>query len=148
MADILTPKEQVFAHAYTANGGNGKAAALEAGYTEASAAKRGSELIRRSNVKKEIEFTLQARREQFIYDERYIDRKLLDVSEQCLTDGMASNNAALIALGLKALDMMCKRKGYYAPEKVLNINMEDVEELKKGVDEKYRALALLHKKEF
>ena len=46
----LTTKQRLFCELYAANGGNGKQAAIGAGYSEKSAAESASENLRNSNV--------------------------------------------------------------------------------------------------
>ena len=46
----LTEKQARFAHAYIACGGNGRAAAIQAGYSHTSAAKRASDLLKHPEV--------------------------------------------------------------------------------------------------
>lgn len=47
----LNEKQTRFAHAYVACGGNGRAAAIQAGYSPSSAAKRACELLKVSEVR-------------------------------------------------------------------------------------------------
>jgi len=47
----LNEKQNYFAHAYIACGGNGKAAAIQAGYSHTSAAKRACDLLKVSEVR-------------------------------------------------------------------------------------------------
>jgi len=46
----LNEKQNHFAHAYVACGGNGRAAAIQAGYSPSSAAKRACELLKNPDV--------------------------------------------------------------------------------------------------
>ena len=46
----LNEKQTRFAHAYVACGGNGRAAAIQAGYSPSSAAKRACELLKHPDV--------------------------------------------------------------------------------------------------
>ena len=47
---MLNEKQTRFAHAYVACGGNGRAAAIQAGYSPSSAAKRACELLKHPDV--------------------------------------------------------------------------------------------------
>ena len=47
----LNEKQNHFAHAYVACGGNGRAAAIQAGYSHTSAAKRACDLLKVSEVR-------------------------------------------------------------------------------------------------
>ena len=47
---MLNEKQTRFAHAYVACGGNGRAAAIQAGYSPSSAAKRACELLKHPAV--------------------------------------------------------------------------------------------------
>ena len=51
----LTPREQRFCREYVGNGGNGKAAAIEAGYGEAGAAVQSTRLLKRADIQAEIQ---------------------------------------------------------------------------------------------
>ena len=46
----LNEKQTRFAHAYIACGGNGRAAAIQAGYSPSSAAKRACDLLKNPDV--------------------------------------------------------------------------------------------------
>ena len=50
----LTPNQDQFVDAYVANGGNGAAAAILAGYSEKSAASAAHSLLRKSHITQEI----------------------------------------------------------------------------------------------
>lgn len=54
MADKFSSKQQVFINAYLSNGFNATQAAIEAGYSEATARQQGSRLLTNVDIKQEV----------------------------------------------------------------------------------------------
>jgi len=101
----LTTKQQAFAEAYVANGGNGKQAAIAAGYSENSARMEAHRLLKHSKVLAEIVYLSTARLAS-------LAPKAIDQVENLITSAR-SDRVKLDA----SIDLL-NRLGLKAPDKV------------------------------
>ena len=106
-ADYITPKQQAFIEFYVANGGNGRQAALQAGYAEKSAHVTACELLKMDKVKKRLEPTKDKQNERVGLDADWIITRLMN----------EATNAPSDATRVRALELLGKQQGIFAPDK-------------------------------
>lgn len=105
--DYITPKQQAFIHAYKANGGNGRQAAITAGYSEKGAAVQAHELLKMEKIQKRLTPTGDAQKERLGLDADWIVSRLMREAQD------AESEAARI----RALELLGKVEGIFAPDK-------------------------------
>lgn len=106
-ADYITPKQQAFIEFYVANGGNGRQAALQAGYAEKSAHVTACELLKMDKIKKRLEPTKDKQNERVGLDADWIITRLMN----------EATNAPSDATRVRALELLGKQQGIFAPDK-------------------------------
>jgi len=106
-ADYITPKQQAFIEFYVANGGNGRQAALQAGYAEKSAHVTACELLKMEKIKKRLEPTKDKQNERVGLDADWIITRLMN----------EATNAPSDATRVRALELLGKQQGIFAPDK-------------------------------
>lgn len=82
----LSDKQTAFAEAYVRNGQNGTRAAIEAGYSEASAANQAHRMMRNDEVRKAIDAGLAARRDSAEMLRAKIEAELVAIGMSDLRD--------------------------------------------------------------
>ena len=85
MATTLTERQRSFAECYLAHAGNGAAAAIAAGYSQTTAAKRASELLRHPEVSRIIKAERAALRSRT--DPVDVAHELADLYRSCRAAG-------------------------------------------------------------
>ena len=105
---MLTVRQRSFAETYLAHAGNGAAAALAAGYSPKTAAKRASELLRHPEVSRIIEDGRDALRSQT--DPVDVVRELADLYRSCRAAGHS-------AVAHQCLATLARVQGVEAPSR-------------------------------
>ena len=96
----LTIKQDAFVKAYLLNGGNGRQAAIKAGYSEKTAAEMAAENLNKPNIKKAIEEHQEKANKSFIWSKEKkleILQKLVGVATSEDGDKGMINMASAIA---------------------------------------------------
>ncbi len=82
----MTPRRQAFVNAYLANGGNGTAAAIEAGYAKGSAHVTASKLLRLAKVAAAIADAQRERAEASRIDAEWVLQRSVELHARCIGD--------------------------------------------------------------
>jgi phage terminase small subunit len=104
--DKLTVKQELFCQYYVSNGFNAAQACRSAGYSEKTSASQGSRMLTDPKIQK------------FIDEYRLEVNSQIDISKETLLEKL--NQMVLESpegIKLKAIDMINKMLGHYAPEK-------------------------------
>lgn len=102
----VSPKQQSFCEYYVSNGFNATQACRQAGYSTKTSASQGSRLLKDEKVKKYINYL-----QQQIANNVDLSKEALLMKLNKMLDTSAEG------VQLKAIDMIAKLNGYYAPEK-------------------------------
>jgi len=100
----LTMKQKAFCELYAANGGNGKQAAIGAGYSEVSAAESASENLTNSNVIKYLQTLTQPKHDELI---------ACVVEQQRFFTSTMRDKAQKIDARIKACETLGRMQGNY-----------------------------------
>lgn len=105
--DYITPKQQSFIQHYLANGRNGTQAAISAGYAPRSAAVTASELLKMDKIRKRMEPQEREERERLALDGDWVVHRLMKEADNAPSD----------AARIRALELLGKVEGIFAPDK-------------------------------
>lgn len=103
----LTAKQDAFARAYVANGGNATRAAIEAGYSKKTATETGFENLRKPHIREYIDSLKKPVQESLGIDADYIRRRLMLEAER---EGEGSTHSARI----RALELLGRDVGMFS----------------------------------
>jgi phage terminase small subunit len=106
--NYITPKQQAFIQHYIANGGNGRQAAISAGYSEKGASVQACELLKMDKIKKRLKPKSDEQKERLALDADWIISRLMNEAED-----VANSEAARV----RALELLGKVEGIFAPDK-------------------------------
>lgn len=106
--DYITPKQQAFIHAYIANGGNGRQAAITAGYSPKGASVQAHDLLKMEKIRKRLVPTGNEQKERLGLDADWIVSRLMNE---------ATNEDNSEAARVRALELLGKVEGIFAPDK-------------------------------
>ncbi|WP_419958976.1 terminase small subunit [Psychrobacillus sp. BM2] len=119
----LNELQRAFCEYYVSNGFNATQAAKSAGYSERTAGSQGSRLLKEDKIQKYIDILKQQAASH------------IDLSKEAL---LTKLNAMLLnspeGIQLKAIDLINKMNGYYAPEKQ-EVTHNKYSDLEKKVEE-------------
>ena len=104
----LTPKQSAFVDAYCSNGGNGKQACIDAGYSSKVAHVQSNENLNKPNVQKAIQLRQKPIAEKFKVTREYLVEKLNNVIMDDVKDSVY----------IKAIEVLAKMTGLNEPQKI------------------------------
>lgn len=141
----LNPQEQLFIDAYRSNGRNGSKAAVTAGYSRKTARIQACNLLKRENIRtaiaEEDKKIVTSIKKSVKGSASWKRRKLVKIADQ-LSDVIDFKNAKAI---IGAIAELNKMDGDYAPEKVLNANLNVDTDLQKVSEESRKAQEIISK---
>lgn len=123
LRDGMTAKQKKFADEYLANGCNGGAAIIAAGYDTANPAVRANALLKSPQVAHYINKRRYKLDKQSEFGVTKKLRKLEYVTDQGIPEDQELDKEK-VELALKAMDMANKMQGHYAAEKSVNVQID------------------------
>jgi phage terminase small subunit len=105
--DYITPKQQAFINAYIANGGQGSQAAIAAGYSPKDSRNAAYRMLKLPKIQQRLVEDRERQLERLALDADWIVAKLMKEAENAESD----------ASRVRALELLGKVVGVFAPEK-------------------------------
>ena len=110
----LTRKQQVFCQEYMANGYNATQAAIKAGYSKKTAYSIGQRLLKKVEIKAELERNTQAAQEKFEYTKEEHFKELEELK-------LAAKKSGALAAAVKAAELKGKLCGLYIEKQEVTV---------------------------
>jgi phage terminase small subunit len=105
----LTDRQRLFCHAYANNGGTGKQAAIEAGYSEHTAEQQASRALRNVKVRAYLDPLLEARVRKMELRADRLDERLAAIAYRDLDPAVLTDPETGEALPMKAIPEDARR---------------------------------------
>ena len=110
----LTRKQQAFCQEYMANGYNATQAAIKAGYSKKTAYSIGQRLLKKVEIKAELERNTQAAQEKFEYTKEEHFKELEELK-------LAAKKTGALAAAVKAAELKGKLCGLYIEKQEVTV---------------------------